>query len=239
MSIDTLSRLVFTRAAFATALICSVAIDADATAIVMPPPDSQQLLNLASLGSDAPMPRVQAATFAERFALPQLSLHDSLAFGRDYMIPGDGPSPRFFAAGDALDGAASTYDPTDKTDRDAGNMITSSGERYDRDGWTAAIRTDLRWQFGGVRFGRNYKPTFALVECGDKRLIVKINDVGPLRPGRIVDLNTRAMRYLDPSMQIGVLENVKVTPLASTEVAVGPVEDHTVMAGDFTQVGGE
>jgi rare lipoprotein A len=239
MFIDTLSRLVFTRAGFAAALICSVVIDANATAIVKSPPNPQQLTDLASPRSAAPMPRVQAATFAERFALPRLSLNDSLSLGRAYMMQGAVPASRFFAAGDSLDGAASTYDPTDRTDRDAGNMITSSGERYDRDGWTAAIRTDLRWQFGGVRFGRNYKPTYALIECGEKRLIVKINDVGPLRPGRIVDLNTRAMRYLDPSMQIGVLENVKVTPLASTEVAVGPVEDHTVMAGDFTQVGGE
>ncbi len=134
------------------------------------------------------------------------------------------PQPRqIVAAGAAAVGIASTYDPEDPTDLDAGNAETASGERYDRDDWTAAIQIGLRNRFGGVRFGRNYQPTFALVEAGDKRLIVKINDVGPLKPGRIIDLNVRAMRYFDPTMRLGLIADVTVTPLAGQDWALGPV----------------
>jgi hypothetical protein len=61
------------------------------------------------------------------------------------------------------------------------------GEPYDPAAWTAAIRIDLREQFGGVRYGKNYRPTFALVESGEKCAIVKINDVGPLKPDRVIE----------------------------------------------------
>jgi rare lipoprotein A len=132
-----------------------------------------------------------------------------------------------------LNGAASMYDPTDHDDRDSGDMTTASGESYDPDDWTAAIQVDLRERFGGVRYGKNYRVSFALVEAGGKRAIVRINDVGPLRPGRIIDLNRRAMRYFDPAMTTGLLADVKVTPLADTEIAVGPFEDAPVLAGDF------
>lgn len=133
-------------------------------------------------------------------------------------------------------GIASTYNPHDPDDKTAGGMETASGETYDINGWTAAIRTDLRNQFGGVRYGRNYKLSFALVELGDKRIIVKINDVGPLRPGRIIDLNRRAMHYFDPSMKLGLLHGVQVTPLEGTDWKPGPVGDDVeviTVAGDF------
>jgi rare lipoprotein A len=138
------------------------------------------------------------------------------------------PAPQrqeIVTAGETITGIASTYNPEDPTDLDAGNEETASGERYDSDSWTAAIRTDLRGKFGGVRFGRNYQPAFALVEAGGKSFIVKINDVGPLRPGRIIDLNVRSMRYLDPTMQRGLIADVKVTPLAGQDWALGPVTD--------------
>ena len=35
--------------------------------------------------------------------------------------------------------------------------------------------------------------------------IVKINDVGPLAPGRVIDLNERAMRFFDASLERGLL----------------------------------
>jgi len=140
----------------------------------------------------------------------------------------DRPAPRaqkFVAAGETFVGIASTYNPGDPTDLDAGNGQTASGELYDAEDWTAAIQIDLRQHFGGVRFGRNYQPAFALVEAGDKSLIVRINDVGPLRPGRIIDLNVRSMRHLDPTMQLGLIAGVKVTPLAGRDWALGPVTD--------------
>jgi rare lipoprotein A len=146
------------------------------------------------------------------------------------------PAALYRPAGDTLIGAASTYDPTDVNDRDSGDMQTASGETYDPQGWTAAIRTDLRDLFGGVGYGKNYRPTFALVEAAGRRAIVRINDVGPLRPGRVIDLNTRAMRYFDPAMQTGVLDNIKVTPLAGTDVALGPVDGWPAVATVVAQV---
>lgn len=143
-------------------------------------------------------------------------------------MPDDMPAPRrqeMVAAGEAIVGIASTYNPEDPTDLDAGNQQTASGELYNADDWTAAVQIGLRDKFGGVRFGRNYQPAFALVEAGDKSFIVKINDVGPLKPGRIIDLNVRSMRYLDPTMQRGLIADVKVTPLAGHDWALGPVTD--------------
>ena len=118
---------------------------------------------------------------------------------------------RFTPAGDPVEGTASTYNPADPGDRDAGGDSTASGEKYDPEGWSAAIRTDLRDRFG---FGKgSCRSTYALVETADKRLIVRINDVGPLRAGRVIDLNVRAMRYFDPTLELGLIKRVKVTPL--------------------------
>jgi rare lipoprotein A len=148
--------------------------------------------------------------------------------------PVAGKPEAYVPAGEEFIGIASTYNPNDPKDRFAGSGQTSTGERYDGDNWTAAIRTDLRWHFGGVRYGRNYQPVFALVEGAGKKVIVRINDVGPLRPGRIIDLNARTMRYFDPSLKAGLIQDVKVTPLFADDLAVGPVESpQTTLAGDF------
>ena len=124
--------------------------------------------------------------------------------------------------GAGIVGIASTYNPY----RDGpmeGGVQTASGERYDPEGWTAAIQTDLRTQFGGVRYGRLYRPAYVLVECGDKQAIVKVNDVGPLRPGRVIDLNERSMRYFDPFLRRGLLPDVRVTLLPGEDWTPGPV----------------
>jgi len=119
-------------------------------------------------------------------------------------------------------GTASTYNPH-RGGNDEGGAQTASGESYDPGAWTAAIHIDLRDQFGGIRYGRLYQPAYALVESGDKRAIVKINDVGPLRPGRVIDLNERSMRYFDPSLQRGLLSGAKVTLLPGADWTPGPV----------------
>ena len=124
------------------------------------------------------------------------------------------------ASGDAIVGAASTYNPF-RLGRQEGGPNTASGERYDPSGWAAAIKTSLRQKFGGVRFGE--RPKYALVEAAGKKVIVKINDVGPLTPGRIIDLNERTMRYFDPSLELGVIGGVKVSPLAGDYWIPGPV----------------
>jgi rare lipoprotein A len=135
-----------------------------------------------------------------------------------------------------ITGIASTYNPLEWNAKDAGTMHTASGEIYDPDGWTAAIQTDLRWLFNGVRYGKRYRPSYALVEVGDKRVIVRVNDVGPLAPGRVIDLNERTMRYFDPSMQTGILD-AKVTPLAGDDFIAGPIEPPSVvMAGNLPDI---
>ncbi len=126
-------------------------------------------------------------------------------------------------AGEVIVGAASTYNPYDAGDNDAGGAETASGELYDPIGWTAAIQTDLRAKFAGVRYGRLYQPSFALVELNGKRAIVRINDVGPLRPGRVIDLSTQVMHYFDPSLRRGVLDGVLVTPLIGSDWTPGPL----------------
>ena len=140
---------------------------------------------------------------------------------------------RFTPACDPIEGIASTYNPGDPSDRDSGGYGLASGETYDPEDWSAAVRTDLREKFG---FGeKSYQWTYALVETANKRLIVKINDVGPLRPGRIIDLNVRAMRYFDPTLELGLIKRVKVTPLVGNDMTPGPVENDlpTNFAGWF------
>ena len=124
--------------------------------------------------------------------------------------------------GGAIVGAASMYDPF-QPGYDEGGKETASGELYDPIAWTAAIHTDLRETFGGIRHGKDYRPAYALVEVADKRAIIKINDVGPLKPGRVIDFNQQTMRYFDPSLQLGVVHNVKITPLPGNRWAPGPI----------------
>lgn len=124
------------------------------------------------------------------------------------------------ASGDAVVGAASMYNPF-KPGKEEGGPSTASGERYDPSVWAAAIKTSLRRKFGGVQFGA--RPKYALVEAVGKKVIVKINDVGPLRPGRIIDFNERTMRHFDPSLELGVIDDVRVSPLSGDYWTPGPV----------------
>jgi rare lipoprotein A len=129
------------------------------------------------------------------------------------------------AAHDAsIVGIASTYNPYRPGYREGG-AETASGERYNPSAWTAAIQTGLREKFGGIRGGR---ARYALVEAANKKVIVKINDVGPLESGRIIDLNERTMRFFDSTLQRGLIPNVKVTPLRGDHWTPGP------MAGKVT-----
>src|SRR5438445_2266421 len=124
------------------------------------------------------------------------------------------------ASGEAIVGAASTYNPLRPGWREGGRN-TASGERYDPSVWAAAIKTSLRQKFGGVQYGA--RPTYALVEAVGKKVIVKINDVGPLTPGRIIDLNERTMRHFDLGQLLGVIHDVTVRPLSGDDWIPGPV----------------
>jgi rare lipoprotein A len=146
---------------------------------------------------------------------------DSLPMSAE--IPGEmRATPNEAERGAPVRGVASMYNPYRPGWREGGKT-TASGERYDPVAWTAAIKTGLRDQFGGVRYGKDYRPVYALVESSDKQVIVKINDVGPLTPGRVVDLNERAMQYFDPTLERGLIRSVKVTPLMGTYWIPGPV----------------
>jgi rare lipoprotein A len=219
----------FVSAALAAGIVCTAAGNGNAATTqatgVAPIP-------FVALASAADNVEPVATSFKERFDVPQTSRVREMLASLTYYVPQTelttASLPRrqkIVASGKTIVGIASTYNPTDAKDMDAGNEETASGERYDPNGWTAAIRTDLRAQFGGVRFGKNYQPAFALVETGDKQVIVRINDIGPLKRGRIIDLNERTMRYFDPTMQIGIIDKVKVTPLAGQTWALGPMDD--------------
>jgi rare lipoprotein A len=124
------------------------------------------------------------------------------------------------ASGAAIVGAASMYNPYRPGYREGG-ASTASGERYDPSAWAAAIKTNLREKFGGVQYGA--RPKYALIEGAGRKVIVKINDVGPLTPGRIIDFDERTMRYFDPSLRLGVIDGVKVTPLPGDAWTPGPI----------------
>jgi peptidoglycan lytic transglycosylase len=149
-----------------------------------------------------------------------------------WMKIGQGDTINAALIGATVVGAASTYNPySDGNGSD--EKQTSSGEPYNPDTWTAAIRIDLREQFGGVRYGKDYRPSYALVESGDKHLIVKINDVGPLGRDRVIDLNERSMRYFDSSLQAGLVRDVKVALLSGEDWTPGPIENEQPSAGPF------
>ncbi len=139
-------------------------------------------------------------------------------------LSGDPGQNRLAAAGagPAISGAASTYNPYRPGFR-SGGTETASGESYDPAAWTAAIQTDLREKFGGIHYGKDYHAAYALVASAGKQVIVKINDVGLLEPGRVIDLNERSMRYFDPSLAIGVIRSVVVTPLLGDDWPTGPI----------------
>jgi rare lipoprotein A len=122
--------------------------------------------------------------------------------------------------GATIIGTASMYNPY-RPGYQEGGRETSSGEHYDPSAWAAAIQTDLREKFGGIRRGK--RTSYALVEAINKKAILKINDVGPLKPGRIIDFGERTMRYFDPTLRLGLIHNVKVTPLPGDDWTPGPI----------------
>ncbi len=132
------------------------------------------------------------------------------------------------ASADTIIGIASYYDEPQRT---------ASGEPFDPNAFTAAAQLEIRHKFGGIRFGVKYLPAYAVVEYGRKKLILKFNDVGPLRPGRIIDLSRAAMAYFN-GLKKGLLRNVKVTPLPLGKVFTpGPVTDAQLAALGIRDIG--
>src|SRR3974390_2778544 len=68
--------------------------------------------------------------------------------------------------GISIVGAASMSNPYRPGYREGG-VETASGGRYDPSAWAAAIQSDLREKFGGVRGGN--RASYALVETVNKK----------------------------------------------------------------------
>jgi rare lipoprotein A len=85
------------------------------------------------------------------------------------------------------------------------------------------LNAELVAWFGGVH--RSQRSSYALVEGINKKAIIKINDGGPLKPGRIIDFDERTMRYFDPTLRLGLIHNVKVTPLQGDDWTPGPIAE--------------
>ena len=121
------------------------------------------------------------------------------------------------SAEDTIVGIASFYDDPQET---------ASGEQYNPNAFTAAAQLEIRGKFGGVQYGRLYRPAYGLGEYGGKKIIVRFNDVGPLRPGRKFDLSRAAMAYFDSTLDKGLLPDFKMTPLPlGRAYPEGPVTD--------------
>jgi rare lipoprotein A len=135
---------------------------------------------------------------------------------------------RIAPVGETIIGTASFYDDP---------QATASGEQYDPDAFTAAAQLKIRDKFGGIRFGVNYQPAFAVAEYENKKVILKFNDVGPLRPGRKFDLSRAAMAYFD-GLEKGLLPDLKVTPLPPGQTYIpGPITDAQLVALGIGDIG--
>jgi rare lipoprotein A len=193
----------------------------DAGAVVLPLAQAAVHVAVAAAPQQPPAPRV-AQHRRPPFAAAYRAMLKLVALANLPRIEEDAVLSQ-----SAITGTASTYNPYRHGD-DSGGFQTASGEFYDPAAWTAAIQIDLRARAGGVRYGRLYQPTYVLVESDGKRAIVKINDVGPLKPGRVIDLNERAMRYFDPYLRRGLLTDVKLTLLPGADWTPGPIADAPV-----------
>ena len=132
------------------------------------------------------------------------------------------PSVRYSLPSDlTLVGMASFYD-------DPGE--TASGEQYDPNAFTAAAQLRIRNEFGGIKFGRLYRAAYGVGEYEGKKIILKFNDVGPLKPGRKFDLSRAAMTYFD-GLEKGLLPGFKVTSLPlGPAYPAGPITDEQLTA---------
>jgi rare lipoprotein A len=90
--------------------------------------------------------------------------------------------------------------------------VTSSGEPYDPKAFTAAVRSALRDKFGGVKSGPAYRPAYVIAEYRGKRAVLKINNVGTMKPERPFDLSRAAMEYFG-GIKRGLINDLRVTIL--------------------------
>lgn len=88
-----------------------------------------------------------------------------------------------------------------------GGSRTSTGERVDPASYTGALQSGLAKQYGGLRKGGVWADVTD--ERTGKKVRVYLNDTGPLRPGRVVDLSPKAFGEFGP-LSKGVHQNMRV-----------------------------
>ncbi|MBI4133125.1 hypothetical protein HY478_00775 [Candidatus Uhrbacteria bacterium] len=123
-------------------------------------------------------------------------------------------------------GDASTYNPNYAGYKTGGQALATGG-RYNPNEYEAALQLGL-----ATRYGCGYGSRaicYAIVQAPSGRaMTVRINDNGPLTPGRVIDLNEKSMRYLSAGsygQNSGVIRNVIVTLLCGIEgQQLGPLE---------------
>lgn len=123
--------------------------------------------------------------------------------------------------GQTFRGAASFYSGLPS---EGGNR-TSTGERVDPNSYTGALQSDLAKQYGGLRKGGIWADVTD--ERTGKKVRVYLNDTGPLRPGRVVDLSPKAFGEFGP-LSKGLHQNMRVDvlpPAQGQPYKGGPVTD--------------
>lgn len=139
-------------------------------------------------------------------------------------------TPNQFSAGasSTYRGAASFYSGLPS---EGGNR-TSTGERVDPNSYTGALQSDLAKKYGGLRKGGVWADVTD--EKTGKKVRVYLNDTGPLRPGRVVDLSPRAFQEFAP-LSKGVQPNIRVDVLppapAGQPYKGGPIADDPYTKG--------
>lgn len=94
---------------------------------------------------------------------------------------------------------------------------TSNGEIFDTDKLTAAIQINLRDEFGGVSSGKRVYYAKVTNTENNKSVVVRINDVGPLVLGGVIDLSEAAFkRIASGGLGQGRIPNVTVEKLTTT-----------------------
>jgi rare lipoprotein A (peptidoglycan hydrolase) len=134
-----------------------------------PPPQPQEIV--APLPTLASLPTPQPTVQSER-------RHSSLKIGKPYQVAGNWYYP---APGNGYDqeGIASWYGP------DFHGKSTANGEIYNQNRLTAAHPTLPMPCYVAVTNQEN-----------GRTLVVRVNDRGPYKPGRIIDLSHRAAQLL-------------------------------------------
>lgn len=103
------------------------------------------------------------------------------------------PLPKLLGPGHALDGIASYYWQ---------DQMTATGERFDKTAMTAAHRT--------LPFGTKVRVTHSK---NGRFVVVRINDRGPFKKGRVIDLSEAAAKAI--GMTSAGLAHVKIDVIAA------------------------